>query len=313
MTKPSTRHYYKELRLQQFRSFCEAARHRSFAGAAAALGLSRPAVWQQIRALEKEFRSVLVRRRGRGLELTEDGQLLLDLVQPLVAGIESLPQLFEDRKGELPREVVVATTASLLANELKAPALEFRRRWPQVQLTLIDRPSIECIKLLENNQVDLAVANHLEEESRHPQLDYDPLFALPFFLVCPKDHALAQRRAPSLLELARYPMVLTAKGSRSRTRVERIFQEQGLLQQVRVVLETTNSHVIFEYVQIGLGITLTPLNTAIWSRTGLHIRSVANWFGEEPVLLMRRKGAHALPHVAGFRAVVLEMLTTSRA
>ena len=48
-------HRYKELRLGQLRAFCECVRYHSFTAAARALGLSHASIWQQIRALEREF------------------------------------------------------------------------------------------------------------------------------------------------------------------------------------------------------------------------------------------------------------------
>ena len=86
------RHYFKEMRFQQLRSFCEVARFGSFAGAARALHVSRPAIWQQIRSLERELDASLVVRQGRKAELTGDGLALLDnaLLTPLAEACREL-------------------------------------------------------------------------------------------------------------------------------------------------------------------------------------------------------------------------------
>src|SRR4051812_33655382 len=130
MPADSPRRYFKELRFQQYRSLCAIDRHQTFAGAAAQLGLSVPAVWQQVRALEQDLDTPLVRRHGRGVRLTEDGQLLIGLVSPLVAGFDSIPSMFADRKEQMIRKLTVATTASLLAHDLKRPVQAFRHAFP---------------------------------------------------------------------------------------------------------------------------------------------------------------------------------------
>ena len=63
MAKPPAdpKRYFKELRFQQLRALLAVHRHQSFAGAAAALGLSTPSVWQQVRGLEDAFGAELVR------------------------------------------------------------------------------------------------------------------------------------------------------------------------------------------------------------------------------------------------------------
>jgi hypothetical protein len=81
-------HHYKDLQLPQLRGFCLAA-VRGFTGAADTLGLSVSAVWQQVRALERQLGAVLLRRRGRAVELTAEGQLLVELIQPHIHGLDS--------------------------------------------------------------------------------------------------------------------------------------------------------------------------------------------------------------------------------
>ena len=311
MPRIGQRRYFKEMRLQQLRGLCEIHRQGSFSAAAATLRISRPAIWQQVRALEQEFEASLVERRGRKAELTGDGRLLIEIVSPLVTGFDGIKTAFKDRRGELVRHLTVTTTATLLAHELKAPVQQFLRQHPNVHLTLMDRPSTGGINLLEEGQADLGVLGHLEEEQRHPLMEYESLFAYPFVVACRRDHELVKRRNIRLADIVRYPLVLTSEGSRSRTRVDRVFREYGLLHKRRVALDTSNSDLLTHYVELGLGITVVPLSTQHPSYRRLHIHPVARWFGVEPVLMVRRKGAAELSHAAAFRAILRQALATA--
>ena len=85
---------YKQNRLQQLRGFYHAARTKSISKAAARMGLSQPSVSLQIKALEEELGTQLFERRGPRIELTHDGQRLLELARPLVEGIDGLEVSF---------------------------------------------------------------------------------------------------------------------------------------------------------------------------------------------------------------------------
>src|SRR6516225_6129960 len=129
-------HRYKEIQLAQLRSFCLAANEGNFTSAARALGLSPSTVWQQVRALERELKAKLLRRRGRAVELTDEGGLLLETVQPHVSGLDSLRRLFEARRAGVRQELVIASGAYLFANHLPRPVQQFRAERPGVQVTL---------------------------------------------------------------------------------------------------------------------------------------------------------------------------------
>src|SRR5881227_3049868 len=105
-----SRHTYKEIRLQQLRSFCETARLGSLAAAAASLGLAQPTVWEQVHALEREFAAQLVEPHGRGCRVTEAGRVLAGLAAPLVAGIDSLKRNFESARHDVETWLTLTTT-----------------------------------------------------------------------------------------------------------------------------------------------------------------------------------------------------------
>jgi DNA-binding transcriptional LysR family regulator len=311
MPAENPRRYFKELRFQQYRALCAIARHRSFAGAAAQLGLSVPAVWQQTRALERDLDTPLVNRHGRGVRLTEDGLLLLDLVSPLVAGLDSIPEVFGDRKEKAVRQLVVATTASLLAHDLKRPIATFRRRHPQVHLTLIDRPPTEVAGLVESGQAELGITSHAEEEPHNGLLDYELFSTWPYLLICPRNHELTRQRSLRFADFARFPLVLS-RGSRLRSRFDRRLQQHGLLDKLTIVLETTNGYLVPQYVALGLGIAVTTRNCIAPVRHRLHVRSVVHLFGDISLVCVRKRGAHELAHAVWFRQIVRQALARAQ-
>ena len=302
------RHYFKKLRFQQFRSFVEAARGGSFARAAAAMEVSRPAVWQQIRALEREFGARFLMRRGNRLELTREGRLLSELVTPLVSGFDSIRTRFEERRREAPRRLTVATTSGLLAGLLQTPIRDFRRRHPDVQLSFLDRISSEAIKLVVDGSTALGIVGHLEEESEYPLLGYERLTSYPFQAVYPPGHPLARRSRVHLRDLASFPLVLMAKGSRARSRVDRVFHEGGADREIRLSMDTTNALMVLEFVKMGLGVGIASFVTAVAARWRLEARNLSRLFGHEQMVLVRRKDGERDLIAETFQAVLREHL-----
>ena len=81
---------YENNRLQQMRGFYHAATAKSMSRAAVAMSLSQPTVSLQIQALELQLKTKLFERRGPNIRLTRDGETLLELVRPLVEGVDQL-------------------------------------------------------------------------------------------------------------------------------------------------------------------------------------------------------------------------------
>jgi DNA-binding transcriptional LysR family regulator len=121
--------------LDWLRAFEAAARRGSFTAAAAELGLTQPAVSQQIRKLESRLGAALFYRLPRRVELTEAGAAYLPHVQASFAALaRNTRQLFV---GEMPAVSVSLRSPVSFATLWLAPRLpRLMARLPQLALSI---------------------------------------------------------------------------------------------------------------------------------------------------------------------------------
>ena len=311
-TESPARRYFKEVRFRQIRALVELARQGSFASAAASLGLAVPSVWQQVRALEDEYGVQLVVARGAQLSFTEDGQTLVDLAAPLVEGFDSLREVFADRHRTTPRTLTIVAPAPMLHGALRKPIAAYRKKFPAVNLTLIDRPSQTAREILQADGADIAIIGIAQGDEPLPQFHLWPLASYPFQLICPHDHPLATTRRITLADIVRHPLVLSGEQSSSHRHIRHIFTQAGLGARMNVTTTATNRALLLDYVAIRLGITIsTSANNTKLPRPGpgeceLTMRDITNLVGHEEVFLVQRKSRHELAHVKAFREMVLK-------
>lgn len=306
--------YFKVLRFRQLRAFCIVARELSFTRAARLLGLSGPSLWQQVRALEQELKAELVVSDGNTLLLTEEGQELLEIASPLVAGFDSVRELFADRRQQMQRSLTVATTGSLLANELPPIVQAYRELHPEVRLGFIERPSREALELLDSGGADLAVAGVVDRNAVSATIAVEPCGHYPFVLICPTKHPLARRRTPTLAEIVAQPLVMPAEATNSRSLLDRVFRDAGVDDSLNIVIESFNADTIVRYVEVGLGIAVVSMSPTLRRRlakdgkSSLHTREVSSLFGRESLILAYRRGRLLPPHINAFVAMTLKVL-----
>ena len=281
---------YKEITLQQLRSFCETIRLGSLAAAADSLGLARPTVWKQVHALEHHFGLQLVETHTRGCLPTEAGRMLADLVSPLVTGIGSLKQALEPGGKVQETQLTVAASGRLLIDDLPPCVAECERRYPHIRLVLNELNADRVEDAVASLQADLGLAAVAADPDSH-WLHYEPCYELDVILITPPDHPLAQKRHVRAADLAAYPLVNspTSFGNRD---LNKTLEQIGLFQTRPRRVEAQSSATIRRYVALGYGIGLvsaSPLHRH--ADDGLHQRSMADDLGRLTVHAIRRKGA----------------------
>jgi DNA-binding transcriptional LysR family regulator len=306
-------HRYKEIQLAQLRSFCLAATEGNFTSAAKALGLSPSTVWQQVRALERELKAKLLRRRGRALELTDEGCLLLETVEPHVSGLDSLRRMFEARRAGIRQELVVASGAYLFANHLPKPIQQFRAAHPAIQVTLRIAAWSALRRVIERGETDVGVLACDPDWPRSPYLEYEPLFEEQFSVMLPAGHPLirAKRIAPN--ELVKYPLILPPKGGADRRVFERFLRKHNLADRVQPALVCGLVDVVKKYVAMGVGMALMYVTEQLAQSTpGLHVRPLDPEIERLSIEMAVRKGTHLPGYVDEFRRIVRERLAQKR-
>ena len=303
-----TRHYFKELRLQQFRSIVALASWQTFSAAATALRLTRASVWQQVRSLEQEMACTLLRTRGHRVEFTAAGHKLVEIVAPLVAGFDSVKAaLHASIRGDLPQTLVIAAAPSFFIHELREPIARIHAEHPALHLTFLERNSPAAIDVLDQGGADLAIAARPTHVPAKASLEYLPVAVYPFALICPPGHPLLAKKRLVLSDFTRHPLILPSNATYCRQHFDAVLGRAGLLEKANIVIESNFPVMLFEYVRLGMGVALTPLPSTPslpWDHSAVVLRNIAQLFGQEPIYYVRRKGQFETPHAARFRALV---------
>lgn len=250
----------KNATFRQLATFHAVARLGSVSAAAEELHLTQPAVSLQIAALEESAMTPLLQRTGRGIRLTEAGEMLdayahriLELWREAGEEMATLQGVFS---GTL--RVGAITTAEYL---LPPMLVTFANEHPQVKLKLQVGNRDEIVRMLGAQEIDLAIMGRPPAElktvstafARHPMA----------FLVSPK-HALmkaALARPATMAELSEQRILVRERGSGTRSTIERLFKDAGL--PLRIGSELSSNEAIKHMCAAGFGVAFLSMHTCV--------------------------------------------------
>lgn len=299
---------YKDIQLTQLRGFCLAARERNFTTAARQLGLSASTVWEQLRALERMLGCTLLRREGRTIELTDEGKLLLEIVQPHVEAIDSLKRLFDVGRAQLASHLVIASSQYLLRFHLPRPIQEFTKTFPKVELNIQLPAAGQLVSVVEQHVADIAVCAFDPEEPQSDLLSYEPILELPLMLLTAKRHPLARKKQVALTDLLEYPIILPAAGSMMRRLIDRLLQRHQLAGRLQVIMETPMFDTTQQYVEMGVGVGLMHIQVTARTLSNIHMRPIAESRTPLSIAMVVRKHGSLPQAVLDFQQIVRNCL-----
>ena len=291
--------YYKQNRLKQLRAFCQAARSGSITAAAEALFLSQPSVSLQIQALEREFGTVLFERRGPHIKLTPEGELLYQLADPLVQGIEKLDETFAAHYGKLETgELNIAAGESTILYVLNEPVQRFASQYPGIRLKLHNVTGRDGLAMLRADQVDFAVGPMLQLAD---DISYRPIITYSPALITPLEHPLAGKKKVRLQDISRYRLILPPSYLSTWQLVDTAFRAQNL--SYNVAVEAGGWEVIKKYVELGLGISIVT-DVCLSGEERLAAIPLTDYFPDRSYGIVLRKGKFLSPQAKCFIEVM---------
>ena len=140
-------------------------KEKSFSKAAEKLFISQPSLSANVKREEQSVGYPIFDRSTKPLGLTEPGKKYIETVEKILAMQEEFSEYVDDL-GDLKTGKLVLGGSSLYSSWVIPPLMgEFSKKYPQVQLELLEETTANLRRMLQNGEVDFLLDNcELEEE-----------------------------------------------------------------------------------------------------------------------------------------------------
>ena len=244
------------MQIESLKVYCDLAETESFTKAAQTNGVTQSAVSQQISALERIFKSLLIERSKKKFRLTREGQVLYDYSKQIIQTYESLHSKLQDLKDIISGTIRLSTIYSIGLHDLPPYVKKFMKSYPTVNIHVEYRRANEVYEDVNSNLVDMGLIAYPGKDSK---LEIVPLRKEPLVCICHPQHPLAKQKSIKLKLLAEQKVIGFEPDIPTRKALDKILREYGV--EVKHVMEFDNVETVKRAVEIDDGISIVPIGT----------------------------------------------------
>jgi DNA-binding transcriptional LysR family regulator len=173
-------------------------------------------------------------------------------------------ELSRTRRGSLRITATLPVSMFVLPGSVSV----FKRRWPNVGLTIHTASSSDVLDLVEMQYYDLGIGLRSAPD---PAIDSEPLITVDAVCVMPEAHPYASRKVVRARDLAGQPMLGMSGNNLVQPRINQILDRAGVTPDW--VLETSYSVTLCTFVANGLGLAIVdPYTARTFRRLGVVAR-----------------------------------------
>lgn len=179
-----------QIDFNQFEYAIAAADHGSFRRAAEALSIKQSTISRSVRMLEHTLGVPIFQRSRHGVRATSAGRQFLRVARSIVEQLDSLAAMTRASGQGQAGRLNIGFCTSLAAGNLRALILDFRNRFPQVELGTAERSKARLVTALRNGVVDVQIVpgETLLLDCKNVQL-----WSERVFVALPNEHRLAEQ------------------------------------------------------------------------------------------------------------------------
>jgi DNA-binding transcriptional LysR family regulator len=283
------------MELRHLRYFVAVAEHGHVTRAAESLGIQQPPLSQQIKALEEELGVLLLRRKPRGVELTDAGAAFLERARVILGEVErAFASTRRTARGEQGRVVVGFTSSAPFHPFVPRVIRMFREASPHVSLVLEESGSSELVHGLHSEIIDAAFI-------RSPVADVvdllvEPILQEKMVVALPTGHPLARdlMQPLELSELANHTFILYKRRGAPGLYDSIIAACRGAGFSPLVGQEAPRIISTLNLVAAGLGVSVVPESLRRLQMDGVVYRDLADTAElTAPLILACRRGENS--------------------
>ncbi|WP_072392203.1 LysR family transcriptional regulator [Hyphomicrobium sp. CS1GBMeth3] len=233
------------------------ARERHFGRAAEAAGVTQPTLSSALKSLEDQLGVLIVERGSRFRCFTPEGERILDWSRRMVGDARAMRQEIEALKKGLSGHLRLAAIPTSLPflTELTVP---MRRRYPDVNLTVLSTTSDAILAMLENLEVDIGIS-YVDTEPP-PRFESIRIYDERYVLLVAPESPLADRETVTWAEAGELPLCLLTPDMQNRRLIDRHLKEAGVTQ--TPTLESNSMLMLYAHVRSGEWASILPSRLA---------------------------------------------------
>lgn len=235
------------MNLAQLRALVAVADEGSFTQAALALGVTQSGTSHAVASLERELGLSLIHRGRSGVVVTAHGERILPHAREALRRVDRIANEAAEVAGRHRGRLRIAGVPSA-CQLLPALIAEFGRRYPEMEVVLLEGTDTEVAAWLDEEIADLAVKTATDWSHGSP-LAEDRMVA-----VLDRDHALAREQTVTLADLDDDPFILSDGGCEPLLRD--MYKAAGL--PLRPKLRVREMATLLALVREQVGVTVIP-------------------------------------------------------
>jgi DNA-binding transcriptional LysR family regulator len=291
------------MQIDSLKVFCDLAETESFTKAAQINGVTQSAVSQQISALERTFKSLLIERSKKKFRLTREGQVLYDYSKQIIQTYESLHNKLQELKDIISGTIRVATIYSIGLHDLPPYIKRFMKSYPTVNIHVEYRRANQVYEDVLSNVVDLGLVAYPIKDSK---LEIVPLRKEPLVLITHPQHPFAKQKSIKLKSLGGQKVISFEPDIPTRKALDKILKEHDV--SVNHVMEFDNVETVKRAVEIDAGISIVPQGTVIQEINKQTLIAVPIEDGEfyRPLAAIYKKNKVLSPALKQFLTILKE-------
>ncbi|WP_370312791.1 LysR family transcriptional regulator [Sagittula sp.] len=240
-----------QISLREFELFVATIELGTLTAAADALNISQPAASKMLRTFEERLGVELFRREKKKLVPTPDAyELFPDLAQVLrqVSAVKRQADMMKDRRS---RQIEIVTNPAIASNIMPGAVAAFRSRFPDANVLLRTRTTVEVNDLLIKDQADLGV---VYEASFDGRLSPETISQEEIGCLVHPDHPLAAQDVVTAADLEGLPLIALGTTQPVGAAFRRVMRSCRI--EPRIAFEISQSNTAISFVAQNLGVAI---------------------------------------------------------
>jgi DNA-binding transcriptional LysR family regulator len=272
--------------------FVRAAELRSLSKAAEASHIGVAAASRRIALLEHRFKTPLLDRSPRGVELTAAGVSLLAHAKALLVQLNDMNAEMTDHAAGRKGVLRLLANTSAMTETLPEDLASFGKANPDIRLVIQERWSGDILRSLLAGEADIGI---VIDGARTEGLEVFPYRNDRLAVIAPMDHPLATDSNWSFSDVLEYDLVALEVGSS----MMRLLTEQAIVLEkaLRLRIQVRSFEAVCRMVQVGMGVGILPYEAAkvLAESMKLSVRPMNEPWAQRKVLVCVKKDHPAKP------------------